>query len=110
MSADHPTFSASGPDATYAPATFDNVDGTYTKGVTPAVLLAGQIGVGIGVREGIGTYNGLIPSAEPTATASGGDAPYYQRPRSKEPGQMSRLRDDEIEVAGSGGRVGDAMR
>ena len=69
----------------------------------------GRIGAGIGVRQGIGTYNGPIPSAEPTATASGGDAPYYQRSRSNVPGQMSRLRDDEIEVADSGGRVGDAM-
>ncbi|POR42665.1 hypothetical protein [Methylobacterium sp. V23] len=44
MSANHPTFSASGPDATYTPATFNDNDGSYQKGVTPAVLLAGQIG------------------------------------------------------------------
>ncbi|MCJ2044413.1 hypothetical protein MKK58_07680 [Methylobacterium sp. J-078] len=70
----------------------------------------GRIGAGIGVRDGIGTYSGPIPSAEPSAAAEGGsDVPYYQRPRSNVPGGMSRLRDDEIEVPGSGARSGDKL-
>ncbi|MDV2988171.1 UNVERIFIED_CONTAM: hypothetical protein Q9R58_28115 [Methylobacteriaceae bacterium AG10] len=37
------------------------------------------------------------------------DVPWHQRPRSNEPGKMSRLRDDEIDVRGSGERPGDRM-
>ncbi|POR40228.1 hypothetical protein [Methylobacterium sp. V23] len=70
----------------------------------------GRIGAGIGERQGIGTYTGPIPPAEPSAAAdAGSDVPYYQRPRSNVPSQMSRLRDDEIEVAGSGRRAGDEL-
>lgn len=37
------------------------------------------------------------------------EAPWHQRPHSNEPGKMSRLRDDEIDVQGSGERPGDRM-
>lgn len=37
------------------------------------------------------------------------DVPWHQRLRSNEPGKMSRLRDDELEVPGSGERPGDRM-
>ncbi|MBB5765705.1 hypothetical protein ABEV34_06765 [Methylorubrum rhodesianum] len=37
------------------------------------------------------------------------EVPWHQRPRSNEPGKMSRLRDDEIDVRGSGERPGDRM-
>ena len=44
MSALHPTFSPStGPDAAYTPGTFNETDGSFVKGVTPAVWLAGQL-------------------------------------------------------------------
>ena len=51
-------------------------------------------------------------SAGPDGTVLAGgsaDVPYYQRPRSNVPGQMSRLRDDEIETPGSGRRMGDEL-
>ncbi|MRI57679.1 hypothetical protein D8770_27810 [Methylobacterium sp. DB1607] len=37
------------------------------------------------------------------------EVPWHQRARSNEPGKMSRLRDDEIDVRGSGERPGDRM-
>lgn len=69
----------------------------------------GRTGARVGLRDGIGTYNGPIPSAEPSAIAGNDDAAYYHRPRSNVRGQMSRLRDDEIEVVGSGGRTSNKM-
>lgn len=42
----------------------------------------------------------------PTAS---GERPWHDRPRSNEPGKMSRVRDDEIDVPGGGERAGDRM-
>lgn len=43
------------------------------------------------------------------SSAGGEDSPWFNRPRSNEPGKMSRVRDDEIPVPGSGERPGDAL-
>lgn len=43
------------------------------------------------------------------SSAVSSDTPWFNRPRSNVPGQMSRVRDDEIPVPGSGERPGDAM-
>ncbi|GJD58355.1 phage tail tip lysozyme [Methylobacterium dankookense] len=43
------------------------------------------------------------------SSAGGEDSPWFNRPRSNEPGKMSRVRDDEIPVPGSGERPGDVL-
>jgi hypothetical protein len=65
---------------------------------SPAVQNAYRVGPSDGAVRG--------DTAGPSAEA---DVPWYQRPRSNEPGKMSRLRDDELEVPGSGERPGDRM-
>jgi len=61
----------------------------------------GRIGARVGLRDGIGTYNGPIPSADAS------DVPWHDRQRSNLPGQMSRLRDSEVAGPGSMSAPGD---
>ncbi|MRI57702.1 hypothetical protein D8770_27955, partial [Methylobacterium sp. DB1607] len=55
-----------------------------------------------------GPSDGAVRADVPGA-GSDQEVPWHQRPRSNEPGKMSRLRDDEIDVRGSGERPGDRM-